>query len=306
MGDRPTRRVGLWRAIVAVLIVPSAVAAVAMFMVDPVTGLVVSGLTLGVTMALLWSARRGRLVATGLLFLIAAFGVVMTFAIGLGRADSMRELDPSVRGMDALGPAFLSFLIAMAASIVLAVIQALRTDDDPHAARHRPGRMTPVGISSVPLTIGATVGYTSAYPWDAPGGLEELGRVLVRGPVLAILAVLGIALVVGVAARARGGPRGGRVGRLALGGAGILGLASLGGFILPPVLGVTYAVPFVGFGSATARFDGPLTFDPDPGAFVECKSVAGGAVSSVYAELGWLIRSCSTRSSSSTDQTCSS
>ena len=296
MGELPSGRVVLRQAVVA----PSVIGAVALFGVSPGTGLIVGGLTLGAALGVGWSAPRGRLISAISLFVIAALGAFMTFAIGLGWADSAGPFEGPPYG--ALNLPFASFFVALPASIALAIDQALRSDDgrgSPRAVavadagarpegRRRQAILIPVGILAIPLTIGAYVGYGSAYPWTAPGGLEEVGRVLVREPTLALFIALGTGALVVIVARATKGARDGRLVRLALGSAGLVGLGALGGFVLTPVLGVPYVAPVMAFGSASARLDGQPTYTPDVSGYTECESVAGTAVSRVWAEVGSL------------------
>ena len=281
----PSFRAGLRRAVVAALIAPSVVGAVAIFGASSGTGLIVSGLTLGAVTAVVWSARGGRIVAAACLVVIAGLGALMTFAIGLGWADSAGPFEQ--RAYDALNLPFAAFAIAIPASIVLTVIQVLRRDDGAKRLS-RPGILMPVGILAVPLTAATYVGYRSTFPWTASGGLDGLGRVLVRDPGLAGLIALGIVAIAVIVARARQGARDGRWVRLALGGAGLAGFGALGGLFLTPILGLPYGTPVLAFGSTSARFDGQPTYVPDVSGYTECKSVAGTAVSSVWAEVGSL------------------
>jgi hypothetical protein len=130
-------------------------------------------------------------------------------------------------------------------------------------ARHREGldnparagldRVAVVGMSVVLLIIGTYVGYTNAYRWNYPVGLEEPRRFLLDALALGLCGAVGL----GIAAWLYRRRRGARVGRLVLGGAGLLGLGVLGGFVVTPVLGIPYSTPLLGFDSTFAlRLDG--------------------------------------------------
>jgi len=133
MSRHPAWRAGLRLAVFGLLIAPSVVGALAVLAADPDGWwvLLIGAPTLGAAMAL-WFARGGWLIAAGALsFLVAGWGFLMSFGIGLGWADgSPNEPHP----YSTINFAMLAFLIAMPAAIVLAVAQALLR----HAARDIP------------------------------------------------------------------------------------------------------------------------------------------------------------------------
>ena len=109
------------------LIAPSVAGALALFAAVPDVSLVllVGAPTLGAAMAL-WFARGGWLIAAGALgFLVAGWGASVSFAIGLGWADGSCPYRPCP--WDTINSAFLWFLIAMPAAIILAAWRIWRS-----------------------------------------------------------------------------------------------------------------------------------------------------------------------------------
>jgi len=126
MSRHPVWRAGLRLAVFGLLIAPSVAGALALFAADPDGSavLLIGAPTLGAALAL-WFARGRWLIAAGALgFLVAGWGSLISFAIGLGWADGSCPTRPCA--WDTINNALLCFLVAMPAAIVLAAARARR------------------------------------------------------------------------------------------------------------------------------------------------------------------------------------
>lgn len=113
-------RAGLRLAVFGLLIAPSVAGTLALFAAEPDGSwvLLIGAPTVGAAIAL-WFARGGWLIVAGALgFLVAGWGFFLSFAIGLGWADGSCPHRPCP--WDEINFAFMCFLVAMPAAIILA------------------------------------------------------------------------------------------------------------------------------------------------------------------------------------------